>query len=47
MSNGGSVRMTFWRQKLFALMAWNSTPSAFFFHNPTDCVVELGVEVGI
>jgi KUP system potassium uptake protein len=39
--------MAFWREKLFALMARNSTPSAVFFHIPTDCVVELGVEVEI
>ena len=39
--------MMVWREKLFALMARNSTPPSRYFHLPSDSSLEIGIQIEI
>ena len=44
---GMEPRLSWWRRKLFLVMARNAVPATEFFRIPSDRVVELGVRIAI
>jgi KUP system potassium uptake protein len=44
---GMAPKLSWWRRKLFLLMARNAVPATEFFRIPSDRVVELGVRITI